>query len=84
MNCGRETGVRLHPQGRADIMDIAFDGKTAVIESIEQDLEGRAYLAVVLDEDPGQDLGAMRHIGHRFFFGPDEVSPLNEDKGNGP
>ena len=32
--------VRLHPQGRADIMDLALAGKIAVIEAIEHDFEG--------------------------------------------
>ena len=68
--------VRLWPLGRADILDMALEGKTATIESIEQDLEGRVYLAVTVDEDPGKDLGALRQPGHRFFFQPDEVEAL--------
>jgi hypothetical protein len=51
-------------------------GKTATVESIEQDFEGRVYLAVVVEDDPGRDLGALRQPGHRFFFRPDEVEPL--------
>jgi hydrogenase maturation protease len=68
--------VTIRPKGRADVMDIALDGKAAVIESIEQDAEGRHYLALVLDDDPGKDLGFMRQPGHRFFYGPHEVEPL--------
>ena len=68
--------VTIRPKGRADVMDIALDGKAAVIESIEQDAEGRHYLALVLDDDPGKDLGFMRQPGHRFFYGPQEVEPL--------
>jgi hypothetical protein len=68
--------VRLLPRGRADIMDLVLAGKTATVESIEQDYDGRAYLAVVVDDDPGKDLGALRQPGHRFFFGPEEVEPL--------
>jgi hypothetical protein len=68
--------VRLKPRGRADIMDLALAGKMATIESIEQDLEGRLFLAVTVDDDPGKDLGALRQPGHRFFFQPDEVEPL--------
>jgi hypothetical protein len=70
--------VRLRPRGRADIFDLALDGKTATIDSIEQDYEGRAHLAVVVDDDPGKDLGALRQPGHRFFFAPEEVEPLPE------
>jgi hypothetical protein len=68
--------VRLHPRGRADILDLALAGKTATIESIEQDFEGRVYLAVTVDDDPGKDLGGLRQPGHRFFFQTDEVEPI--------
>jgi hypothetical protein len=68
--------VRLRPRGRADIMDLVLAGMTATVESIEEDLEGRVYLAVTIDDDPGKDLGTLRQPGHRFFFGPDEVEPL--------
>ena len=47
-----------------------------MIESIEQDAENRIYLALVLDEDPGKDLGMLRQPGHRFFYGVNEVEPL--------
>ena len=69
--------VRLRPRGRADIMDLVLAGKTATIEAIEQDYEGRVYLAVTVDEDPGKDLGALRQPAHRFFFQPEEVEPLS-------
>lgn len=68
--------VRLRPGKRADIFDSALDGRTAIIEAIERDFEDNLHLAVVLEEDPGRDLGEMRQIGHRFFFSPDEVEPL--------
>jgi hypothetical protein len=79
-------GVRLHvgdrvkirPKSRADIIDLAVQGKTATIEAIEQDAENRVHLALVLDEDPGKDLGFMRQPGHRFFYTPDEVEPLGD------
>jgi hypothetical protein len=68
--------VRLWPQKRADIMDIAMEGKVAIIEAIEQDLEDNLQFAVVLEDDPGMDMGMLRQAGHRFFFTPDEVEPL--------
>lgn len=68
--------VRLWPQKRADIMDMAMEGKIAIIEAIEQELEGNVQLAVVLEDDPGKDLGMLRQAGHRFFFSPEEVEPL--------
>jgi len=70
--------VKLHPRAGGDVMDIALAGKTAVIESIEQDYEGQFHLCVVVDDDPGRDIGLMRQPGHRFFFTPDEVEPLGE------
>jgi len=68
--------VRLRPRKGGDIMDIALTGKAAIIESLEQDYDGNIHLAVVLDDDPGKDLGLLRQPGHRFFFDPQEVEPL--------
>jgi hypothetical protein len=68
--------VRLRPRGRADILDLALAGQAATIESIEQDYEGRVYLAVTVDADPGKDLGTLRQPGHRFFFRPEDVETL--------
>jgi hydrogenase maturation protease len=70
--------VRLRPKPGGDIMDIALDGKTAVIEGIEQDYEGKVHVGVVVDDDPGRDIGLMRQPGHRFFFDSEEVEPLDE------
>ncbi|MDB6066426.1 MAG: hypothetical protein JWR26_2634 [Pedosphaera sp.] len=71
-------GVRIRPKGRADVMDMALAGKKAVIEAMEQDAECRIHLALVLEDDPGKDLGMMRQPGHRFFYGLDEIEPLRE------
>lgn len=68
--------VRLRPRTGGDVMDIALADKTAIIESIEQDYEGKVHLCVVVDDDPGRDIGLMRQPGHRFFFTPDEVEPV--------
>lgn len=68
--------VRLWPQGTADIFDVALAGRIAMIEAIEQDFEERVHLAVVLEDDPGRDLGELRQPGHRFFFSPEEVEPV--------
>src|SRR5437763_834310 len=69
--------VRLRPRGRADILDLALAGMTATVTAVEQDFDGRVYLAVTVDDDPGKDLGALRQPGHRFFFAPAEVEPLS-------
>lgn len=68
--------VRLRPRAGGDVFDLALDGKTAAIESIEQDYEGNVHVCVVVDDDPGRDIGLMRQPGHRFFFATSEVEPL--------
>jgi hypothetical protein len=67
--------VRLKPRAGGDVFDLALAGRAATVEAIEQDYEGRIHLAVILDEDPGKDLGMLRLPGHRFFFAPEEVEP---------
>lgn len=68
--------VRLRPRQGGDVLDIALAGQTAIIESLEQDYEGKNHVCVVLENDPGRDLGILRQPGHRFFFAAEEVSPL--------
>lgn len=68
--------VQLKPRKGGDIMDLALAGQIAVIEALEQDYEGKQHVCVVLDDDPGRDLGLLRQPGHRFFFDPDEVEPI--------
>ena len=70
--------VKIRPRSKADIMDVVLEGKTAIIEAIEEDAENRILLALVLDDDPGKDLGLMRQPGHRFFYGLNEVEPIRE------
>ncbi len=72
--------VRLRPRFRADIMDLALAGKIAWVVSIEQDYEGHLYLAVTIDDDPGRDFGERLQPGHRFFFFPEEVEPIDHGK----
>jgi len=68
--------VRLRPREGGDVLDIALAGQVALVESIEQDYEGKCHVCVVLDDDPGRDLGLLRQPGHRFFFDAAEVEPL--------
>src|SRR5271155_5532340 len=72
--------VRLCPKKGGDILDIALRGQIATIESLEQDYEGKQHISVVLEDDPGRDLGMMRQPGHRFFFSPTEIEPLPADQ----
>ena len=72
--------VRLKPRKGGDIMDLALAGQVAVVEALEQDYEGKRHVCVVLDDDPGRDLGLLRQPGHRFFFDPEEIEPLPPDQ----
>jgi hypothetical protein len=70
--------VRLWPKKGGDIMDLALAGKIGIIESIEQDYESKIHFAIVVEDDPGRDLGMLRQPGHRFFFTATEIERLNE------
>jgi hydrogenase maturation protease len=69
----RGSRVRLLPRPGGDVFDMVLAGKTAVVDAVEQDMEGNTLLGVLVDDDPGRDLGER---GHRFFFAPSEVEPL--------
>src|SRR5215212_4833993 len=71
--------VMLWPRPGGDIMDLALEGKVAFVEAIEQDYEERIHLSVTLEDDPGRDLGGAHILGHRFFFSPEEVVPLDPE-----
>ena len=72
--------VRLRPRAGGDVFDLALSGKIATIESIEQDYEGKLHVCVVVDDDPGRDIGMMRQPGHRFFFAPSELEAVGPDE----
>ena len=72
----RRRTVRLRPRGGADAFDLLLTGQAATVVAVEQDYEGRTYLAVTVDEDPGQDLGREGRPGHRFYFRPEDVEPF--------
>jgi hydrogenase maturation protease len=71
--------VRLRPHAGGDVFDLVLAGRAAVVEAVEQDMEGKITLAVVVEDDPGRDLGFARQPGHRFFFSPAEVEPLEPE-----
>jgi hypothetical protein len=72
--------VRLWPQAGRDIFDLALSGKVAIVEKIEQDFEDRVLLAVSVEDDPGREMVDMPVLGHRFFFSPEEVEPLEGER----
>jgi len=76
--------VRLRPRAGGDLIDTALAGRNAVIEGIDQDEDGVAHVAVVIEDDPGRDLGEARHPAHRFFFAPGELEPVEVGEEAGP
>ena len=76
IDIARGSRVRLRPRSGGDVMDLALAGKVGIVESIEQDFEDRIHVAVIVEDDPGRDLGDDRQPGHRFFFSPSELEPL--------
>jgi hydrogenase maturation protease len=80
----RRSRVRLRPRAGGDVFDLALAGRVAVVDAIEQDMEGNVQLAITVEDDPGRDLGERRQPGHRFFFAPSEVEPLGDEAAGDP
>jgi len=75
--------VRLRPRmterARTDIFDLMLDGVLATVLSVERDIDGRTYVCVAVENDPGKELGAEGKPGHRFFFAPEEVERVGDE-----
>jgi hydrogenase maturation protease len=56
-------------------MDLALKGKVAFVEGIEQDYEGRVYIAVTLEDDPGGTSGKTASSGTGSSSPPKRSSP---------
>ena len=67
----RGATVRLTPRAEGDPIDHMVDGRTATIEKILYDVDGRIYFAVTVDGDPGQEL--LRDTGRYLYFFEGEV-----------
>jgi hydrogenase maturation protease len=76
VDVGPGVRVRMRPRPGGDVFDTALAGREGVVESVEQDMDDAIRVAVVVDDDPGRDLGGRRRPGHRFFFSPEELEPL--------
>ena len=62
--------VIIRPGPDADVQARMLDGRTATIERIFTDYDGRAHLGLTIDDDPGQEL--MRETGrYLYFFAPE-------------
>ncbi len=72
--------VRLRPSRRADAQDLFLAGMSATVAGIFNDVDGRPFVAVTLDDDPATPELAWQ--GRYLFFHPDEIEPLPvEDSG---
>jgi hypothetical protein len=71
----RGAGVIIRPAPDADVQARMLDGRTATIERIFTDYDGRTHLGVTIDDDPGQEL--MRETGRYLFFFAEEVEVMD-------
>ena len=63
--------VLIHPGPGADLHARLLDGRSATIERIFIELDGRVHLGVTVDGEPGQEL--LRETARYLFFFPEEV-----------
>jgi hypothetical protein len=66
--------VTIRPAPDADLHARMLDGRTATIERIFTDYDGKTHLGVTIDDDPGQEL--MRETGRYLFFFAPEVEVI--------
>ena len=71
----RGTKVMIRPGPDADIQARMLDGRTATIERILTDYDGKTHLGVTIDDDPGQDL--LRETGRLLYFFAHEVEVID-------
>ena len=67
--------VVIRPGPDADIQARMLDGRTATIERILTDYDGKTHLGVTIDDDPGQDL--LRETGRLLYFFAPEVEVID-------
>lgn len=68
--------VRLRPgPRRSDAQDMFLDGRVATVREVKRDVDGRAWLAVTVDDDPAAELHLWH--GRYHYFYADEVEPLS-------
>jgi hypothetical protein len=78
----RGDSVRLRPGAEADLHARMLDGRTARIERIMIDYDGKVHLGVTIDGDPGQEL--MRETGRLLYFFAPEVEVLESGAQTAP
>ncbi|HZU59502.1 MAG TPA: hypothetical protein VE983_00955 [Solirubrobacteraceae bacterium] len=70
--------VIIRPGQDADLHARMLEGRTATVERIFTDYDGRTHLAVTIDDDPGQEL--MRSSGRFLFFYAGEVEVIDDER----
>ena len=71
MELRRGSRVRLRPRAGADVFDLALAGQVAVVEAIEEDMEGARAARRRASRTTRAGTSASRaQLGHRFFFAP--------------
>jgi hypothetical protein len=67
--------VRLRaPRRHTDAQDLLYIGRVATIVDVKHDVDGTAFLAVSVDDDPATELHEW--YGRYRYYRPDEVEPL--------
>ena len=66
--------VLLRPGPDADLHARMMEGRTATVERILVDVDGKVHLGVTIDDDPGQDL--LRETGRYLYFFAPEVEVI--------
>lgn len=70
--------VRLKPGARStDAQDLFLAGRTATVEAVFFDVDGKQHLGVTPDDDPELAEIARWH-GRFLYFAPDEVEPVTD------
>jgi hypothetical protein len=67
--------VLVRPGPDADLHARMLGGRTATIERIFTDYDGKTHLGLTIDDDPGQDL--MRETGRYVYFFADELEVID-------
>jgi hypothetical protein len=71
------TKVRLAPSRRADAHDLFTSGMVATVAGVFTDVDGDQHVAVILDDDPANDLYVWQ--GRFLYFATDEIIPVHDD-----
>ncbi|MET3811283.1 hypothetical protein [Arthrobacter sp. UYEF3] len=78
----RGSRVRVNPSRRADAQDLFFAGQTGRVTSVHFDVDGSTHVGLVLENDPAADL--HEGYGRSFYYAPEELEPLDDERGNPP